>query len=976
LGFAEGNLRGFGEKGKGWGRIIAGNYLFWEQVKNHPMNGAPYLRPLLLWLVFGILAPSASAQNTPDDHYADSLFQAGLALQRKAQYKAAIVPIQEALALKRQWLADTDLELADMLHALGQCQYSMGDAIKATKSFEESLKIRRVNYGENHVDIGKSLNNLGLCYMWKQDFSTAIKHLELSIRVKKQAAKIDSISLSTSYLNLGNCYYFRGDFERSLQYHSLCYELRSGSSPANPIRIADALVSIGTDYLRMLEIDRSLDYYSKALDIMEKSGSGDLVKLAGLYDNIGSCYSLARNFEKALEYHKKSLSTLESKGDLYKADIARAYMNLGMVKREMRRFEEALEDLRQSLEIRTNLYGVQNPEAADTRYSIAKCYHLKGDLDSAVVAYENAFAFTPKGTRSVFNNPDMEVQAYTDYGVVLTDLYKKTKDPVWLQRAVSQFDNGLAALQRLREYQAYLSSKSRLTGLKTPLFENAILALHMQEEAGLDPEAKEKAFYYAEQSKGWALFEAMKESQALQTGGLPKELVEEDYSLRADLAYLERKYQEQLVAGKDPLDQEMLETQRQILELRERELTVKKRYEQEYPEYHKARYNLETVGLKEVQAGLKPNETLLEYFVGDQHLLILTVNAKQSQIFAFPLDSTLHKMATLMREGLAGFEDYANKSEAALAASLELYTRAASGLYRQLIAPIEDHLTKSLIIVPDGILGLLPFEALLKEKPSNIRNFGGYAYLINDYQIGYAYSATLRKEMKEKKHRESPERPLLVMAPFSEPVPSQSREDTQNKIKEMEEEAIELSASRDEEKPLIYSGEEGRLASAIWGGDFFEGREASLKRFMETAGQYKMIHLCTHARANDKLGAQSYLTFGKDTLYARDIYNLRLNADLVVLSACETGHGELQRGEGVIGLGRAFAYAGAKSMVTTLWAVNDNATKEVIQRFHFYLHKGYEKDEALRVAKLQFMKKNPGVLRHPYFWAGFVVVGG
>lgn len=937
------------------------------------------LRLLLFWLLFGMLVPTTNAQHTPDDHYADSLFKAGLAFQKERQFPAAIKHIQEALTLKRQWLESTDISLADMLHVLGQCQFSIGDLIKATKSFEESLKIRKFNFGEIHADIGKSLNNLGLCSMGKQDYPTAIDYLELSIEVKKQTGDKNTASLSVSYLNLGNCYYYQGDFERALQYHTLCYELRVGFSPANPSSIAAGLISIGTDYLRMLEVDRSLEFYFKALNLIEQNNQTDPIQLAGLYDNIGSCYSMAKNYEKALEYHKKALTILEGLGKGDEAQQARSYLNLGMVKREMRRFEESLKDLRRSLEIRTRLYGARHPEAASTWYSIAKCYQLKGDLDSAVVAFENAFMPNPGAKGSVFDNPDMEVQAFTDYGIVLAELYKKTKNPVWLQQAVSQFDNGLAALQNLREDQSYLTSKSRLTGLRMPLFENAILALHLQEEAGLNPEAKEKAFYYAEQSKGWALFEAMKESEALQAGGLPKELVEEDYRLRADLTYLEHKYQGQIFAGKDPLDAEMLETQRQILELREKELALKKRYELEYPDYHKARYNLETVGLKGVQAGLKQDETLLEYLAGDKHLLVFAINAKEAQVFAFPLDSSLHEMAIQMREGLAGFEDYANKPEAALAASLEQYTRAASGLYQQLFAPIKDHLTKSLIIVPDGILGLIPFEALLKEKPSNMRNFGSFAYLINDYQIGYAYSATLRKEMQEKEHRESPERPLLALAPFSEPGPSPNGEDTQGKIKEIEDEAVAAgyvrSASQDEEKLLKYSGEEGRLVSAIWGGDFYEGSDASLKRFREMASQYKMIHLSTHASANDKLGAQSYLTFGKDTLFARDVYNLRLNADLVVLSACETGDGELKRGEGVIGLGRAFAYAGAKSMVTTLWAVNDAATKEVMQRFHYYLHEGYDKDEALRVAKLQFMKKNPGVLRHPYFWAGFVVVG-
>jgi CHAT domain-containing protein len=284
-----------------------------------------------------------------------------------------------------------------------------------------------------------------------------------------------------------------------------------------------------------------------------------------------------------------------------------------------------------------------------------------------------------------------------------------------------------------------------------------------------------------------------------------------------------------------------------------------------------------------------------------------------------------------------------------------------------------------LIIVPDGVLGLIPFEALLSGVPKRLNNFGTYPYLLNDHTISYAYSATLRKEMAEKAHAQTPAKTVLAMAPFTEPNHVVKSEESQSKIAALEEEAREaglpLDGSRKEMAYLKYSAEEAQVVRDIWDGDLLTGPAASLEQFVEVADQYDILHLSTHARADNRLGEHCFLAFPGDSLFVRDIYNLRLNADLVVLSACETGEGELLRGEGVISLARAFAYAGARSVVTSLWEVNDAATKEVMQRFHFYLHEGYENDEALRVAKRQFIKKNPGVLQHPYFWAGFVVVG-
>ena len=285
---------------------------------------------------------------------------------------------------------------------------------------------------------------------------------------------------------------------------------------------------------------------------------------------------------------------------------------------------------------------------------------------------------------------------------------------------------------------------------------------------------------------------------------------------------------------------------------------------------------------------------------------------------------------------------------------------------------------EKLIIIPDGILGYVPFEALLTEKPPRPDAMSAYKYLIQDHQISYCYSATLLKEMRNKIHYQEPTQKLLAMAPFflgnADTLLSQV-------------DSTELNAGitlRDTLTALPNSGEEIARIQKILKGQAFYGKAATLAQFQKLAAQARILHLSTHGKADDRLGDYAYLAFGMpnadgtfDKLYARDLYNLSLNADLVVLSACETGIGKLQRGEGIVSLARAFAYAGAKSIVTTLWKISDEQSKYLMTSFYKYLSKGKEKDEALRQAKLDFLQKNEKKteLIHPFFWASFIEIG-
>ncbi len=225
--------------------------------------------------------------------------------------------------------------------------------------------------------------------------------------------------------------------------------------------------------------------------------------------------------------------------------------------------------------------------------------------------------------------------------------------------------------------------------------------------------------------------------------------------------------------------------------------------------------------------------------------------------------------------------------------------------------------------------------------------------------------------MRDKKHRREPQYDFAAFAPFY-------NGDTT------------LLASmyayddlmRKDLQPLAFSGPEVAAAAKLMKGETIAGPAATEERFTSTAGNYRILHLATHGRADNRVGDYAFLAFNEikdsienELLYVKDLYNLQLNADLVVLSACETGIGKLQRGEGIISLARAFAYAGAKSIVTSLWSVNDKSTSELMRFFYRELRRGKDKDEALRLARQRLIREATVRNSHPFFWAAFVPLG-
>ena len=273
----------------------------------------------------------------------------------------------------------------------------------------------------------------------------------------------------------------------------------------------------------------------------------------------------------------------------------------------------------------------------------------------------------------------------------------------------------------------------------------------------------------------------------------------------------------------------------------------------------------------------------------------------------------------------------------------------------------------SLTIIPHDKLSYIPFDALLSQMPdTSVMNFRNLSYLVRDYAINYSYSATLLYDYFDQEKKSS--KSLLVFSPKYDS--HESRTDPETAVSYF---LSPLPGAKDEVKGI------SKFVSAV---SFVDGL-AQENTFKEEASEFDILHLAMHTIINDSLPMLSKLVFSKPDqksvddgyLNAYEIYNMKLNARLAVLSACETGSGKLQRGEGVMSMARGFIYAGCPSIVMTLWQVEDKSGVKIMEDFYNYLSKGKRKDVALRMAKLNHLKNSDPLTAHPHFWLGYVNIG-
>ena len=357
------------------------------------------------------------------------------------------------------------------------------------------------------------------------------------------------------------------------------------------------------------------------------------------------------------------------------------------------------------------------------------------------------------------------------------------------------------------------------------------------------------------------------------------------------------------------------------------------------------------LGISNLMAALSDDMQILEYALSDSFLIINHLSNKHLQIYKSSISKTkLSEIVKKHLENLNNFEEIISQKKQAFSD----YSETARQLFSILLEPVFEKIKdrKKLIIIPDEILCLIPFESLICSDIST-DDFKDLDYLLHYFDISYHFSAALwQHDLKAPK---TVKKELLAYAGHYE---------NDNVF-----------------RPLSSAAEEIDFLSKIFKGSYLKEGDFE-KHYLENAGNYNVIHMAAHGVVNKEHPILNGILL-KDSpneqfdnfLQAYEIRNIALSADLVVLSACKSGLAKILSGEGPHSLARSFYRAGASSVLVSLWQVNDKISADIMKRFYKELKSGKSKSESLRNAKLDFIKNTEGIKAHPAFWSAFVMIG-
>jgi len=712
------------------------------------------------------------------------------------------------------------------------------------------------------------------------------------------------------------------------------------------------LHTIGNVFIDIDMYDVALKYYQDAVNLDKVVFGENSYLIANTHNNIGYVHYLMGNYNASLSYYKKAVQIHGIVSGKKNSELARAYNNIGWLNYSQGNNKEALKYFQ--LGLISNL-----PDFNDKKSSSNP--KIKNYISSLVLEVSLL------GKARVLKNQNNHSVSLTNYQLLDTLIGQMLRHP------------------------AKKSDKFSLAGTIAEIYQEAIsLCLEIKQNPFPDilrEDMLEKAFYFSERNKAGVLLEALAGQESLKFSGIPDSLLQKEHNLKVNLSFNEKK----LAESTDTISK--IKYQNQLFEHNRQYEKLIAKFEKEYPDYYNLKYATQNPTIFEIQNILDDKTAIRSYFQGDSIIYIFTLTKNTLDVQEVPTLANLNDSITWFRYGLT-------KTSPRMQ---EYYRRIGFLLYQQLFpesAPL-DRQIKNLIIIPDRELAIIPFESLLTSYyTGDINAYKDYPYLISKYNISYSYSTNLFYRTFSKEITSTIEitklNDWLAFAPVFDKISDQtlvmSTRELQKQLNWLKTDSLMINRSMFDRSYITSLPETKTEAEAIL--NLYDDNNLKAKVLLYNNAneqtiksseleKYKVLHFATHGFVNSERPELSGLLLAQDTtggedgvLYSGEIYNLKLNADLVVLSACETGLGKIQKGEGIIGLTRALLYAGAKNIIVSLWQVADESTSDLMVDFYRNSLTSEGQllySEALRNAKLKMISE--GKYAHPLFWSPFILIG-
>ena len=922
------------------------------------------------------------------------------------EFDYALPALNKALASTKNTEVESCIRI-ELNSLMGNYYFDRNQFDKARTYFTEAEK-ETTNQNEAEINydlLGKHLMFLGDIHYEKDESKEAIEKYERILEQKTKLLAKEPQREGELYYKIGKVYFKFKELETTQPFleKALTFALSTTDKSDAEYMLSVVLVSV-KNYESAL---------SKASEAVADLVNGNVKEPQSNYTqllNLGSIFKIAVNTVNSEDYYAK---TIPDKEDWSIAEELKGYnlseiihltnppkskdFNLSLLSYERadrvipkfpkpeqlpakievlmakgalyfaaKNYKEAKTNYEEALELMSQIYDKKHPLVSEASRAMGEIYYEEKVFGEAMSFINDALSASMKEGASVNGDalPDTKQAAFPYEllyalgikGSILRDVNGAKTTEKDLLKALEAFDAALELLNELRKTFRNEGAKYQLAQLNHKFSQQALICCEQLFLKTNKKEFLDKAFAYVESTRSSLLLQAIRDLKARKIASVPEALTKKENDLKVAISFFNSQIFYELRKGKAKDLQKINELNAALdsNKIAHEQLLVE--IEKKYPKYFALKYKYQLPTIAKIQENLKNNELILEYAILDSSIYVFSLSNKELNYFKIEklgakfIHNTVNNLLSAVKN--FKFKTFFEKSHL---------------LYNTLFeARLKLPKNVKLIIVPEAELNYIPFEMLVTEPYDNAEesssNYAALSYLLKDHSISYAYSAQLLIESRAATYHKK-EKGFLGISPDYAMI---------------NEGNLDMKNAAYAELP--YGIEEvSTIAKLLKGASFFKA-EASETAFKAHAAEYSILHLASHGELDNSNPLFSKLVLYGDSendgfLHTHELFSLELNAELVCLSACNTGVGEVQRGEGVMSLARGFAYAGTANMVMSLWPISDQSTNYIMVSFYENLRDGMPKDEAMQKAKLKYINEVEGKASSPLLWAGLIVSG-
>ncbi|MCP4440578.1 MAG: CHAT domain-containing protein [Aureispira sp.] len=734
----------------------------------------------------------------------------------------------------------------------------------------------------------------------------------------------DKNTLASIYNNLGALKEYQQLDQQAFQHYLQVLKLKQEVYPKNHPELAIIYHNLGIVRFKLEDFEQAQEWFEQSYAINSKHYGLKHDQTAQDLNSLGSIYYEQNQLDKAKDYFLQAASIYT---DIWKKNTTKLsipYQKLAQIATLRGNYNQAIDYYKQTLILYQKYYKADHPDILKIYISIGEIQQAQGDYQTATAGYLQALKIIKSYSFWTLKISEqllfclLEQQAYKD--------------------AYKLLPNVLHQIQILNQKWKQDVDQQQFSALIASINEYGLFSCWQLYQQTQKTEYLQQALELIECNKALSLTKVWQDRQWSQQLGVDEQIIQSSHQLAIQINHWEQEWsnaiQKKDSSYRSYCNQLLLELQQELDSL------------QQLPELPKWQKTA-TLNLERFKQPLSKEHTILNYFYGQKNIYCLSLTTDSTKLTKIQIDTNFQK---LFKHYLNSLQDL-NLAKENISLAAQKYQKQSFDLYNKLVLPcLSSQAIQQISISPDGPLYYIPFGALTNQWIEDVKGFHQLPYCIQDYAVAYIHSLQLWDWQSQ--HKVSPHSSMLGLAPL----------DYQIQLDSVLVPLPKLPATQKELDHLQ---------------DHFAGHFAQNLPNINTAlAQHSILHLATHAWADHQKPLNAYLAVGnQQILYTHQLAQLPLKADLVVLSACETGLGRIQEGEGVLSIARGFIYAGVPSIALTLWTVNDQSSYELTVQFYEALCQSQNKAQAIQMAQQNYISDHSAFRSHPFFWAAYQVWG-